>query len=189
MEIPREDWLAAFPPSRAAGNVTLKPLTLAGAIRLGERGIPISRRVPEGKVAEAAFVLSGGGDFARFCRRARCGLKELARAVEATLNDAFSTYVRPYVAGGGAVRNLTPNGLGWPLELAEWLCAEYGWRWGEALETPVVTVYALAAACRKRNGGRHAWLDYIERQYSADLKAGRAKALALDGGKKEAADG
>lgn len=189
MEIPREDWLAAFPPSRAAGNVKLKPLTLAGAIRLGERGISLSRRVPDGKVVEAAFVLSGGGDFARFCRRARCGLKELARAVEATLNDAFATYVRPCAEGRGKMKNLTPNGLGWPLELAEWLCGEYGWRWGEALETPVATTYALAAACRKRHGGRHAWLDYIERQYAADMKAGRAKALTLDGRKEDAADG
>ena len=74
----------------------------------------------------------------------------------------------------------TPYGLGWPLELAESLCAEYGWRWQEALDTPVVTVWALVAAARQRKGGRHGGIDYIERWYSGEVKAGRAKPLAID---------
>lgn len=180
MEIPSEAIVAAFPPSRTAGNVTLKPLTLAGAIRLAARGVSLRRRVPRGQVAEAAFVLSGEPDLARFCRRARCGLAELSRAVEGTLNEAFSTYVRPRAADAGATRHLTPHGLGWPLELAEWLCAEYGWGWRAALETPVATAWALAAASRQRHGGKHGGLDYLERAYAADVKAGRAKGFTFD---------
>lgn len=186
MEIPHENYLAAFPPSRTAGNVTLRPLTLAGAIRLGERGVSLGRRVPRGQMVEAAFVLSGESDFVRFCRRTKCGLSELSRVVEDVLNDAFATYVKPGKAPSGTRRHLTPHGVGWPLELAEWLCAEYGWRFREALDTPVVTVYALVAASRQRRGMRKGGMDYLERQYVADAKAGRTKWIIFDSGKEEA---
>ena len=184
MDIPRENILAAFPPSRTAGNVTLRPLTLGGVIRLAQRGVSIDGRIPRDKVVETAFVLSGGDDFKRFCKRAKCGLKELCNAVETVLNDAFETFVKPRAESDG-VEHLTPHGLGWPLEDAEWLCAEYGWRWGEALETPVATVHALAAACRQRHGGRHGGFDYLERKYREDVKAGRVRPFTLDdlGGK------
>lgn len=166
--------------------MTLKPLTLAGAIRLGERGVSLVRRVPSGQVVEAAFVLSGEPDLAKFCRRAKFGLADISRAVEAVLNDAFATYVKP-AKPKGSRRHLTPHGVGWPLELAEWLCAEYGWSWREALDTPVATVYALAAASRQRRGERKGGLDYLERQYVADAKAGRAKWIKIDSGKEEVA--
>jgi len=179
MQVPRENWLAAFPPDVRAGNVVLRPLTLAGAIRLGEAGLDCGRAVPREKLFEAAFVLSGETDYRRFLRRAKCGLRELSAAVETVLNDAFATVVRP-AAQKNATKHLTPHGLGWPLELAEFLCAEYGWSWREALDTPVVTVYALAAAARQRTGGRHGGFDYLERQYNEDVKAGRAMPVRLD---------
>ncbi len=47
------------------------------------------------------------------------------------------------------------------------------------LSPPSRFVFALAAACRQRHGGKHAGLDYIERQYREDLKAGRVKPVAL----------
>ena len=186
MEIPHENYLAAFPQPRTAGNVTLKPLTLAGAIRLGELGVSLVKRVPRGQLVEAAFVLSGESDLEQFCKRANFGLSELSRAVEAILNDAFATYVKPAKPPAGTRRSLTPQGVGWPLELAEWLCAEYGWSWREALETPVATVHALAAASRQRRGARKGGLDYLERKYVADAKAGRVKWFTLDSGKEEA---
>lgn len=182
---PVENVLAAFPPSARAGNVVLKPLTLGGAIRLGAAGIDCGRAVGRDKLFEAAFVLSGEADLKRFLVRAKCALKELSKAVETVLNTAFATHVRP-AAASAATRHLTPHGLGWPLELAEFLCAEYGWSWRDALDTPVVTVYALLAAARQRNGGRHAGLDYIERQYSEDLKAGRIEPVRLDNRKEKA---
>lgn len=180
MTVPVENATAAFPPERKAGNVVLRPLTLAGAIRLGEAGVDCGAAVPRDRLVQAAFILSGEADFRRFARRAKCGLKELARTVETVLNDAFSTWIRPRAEDSGSqCVQLTPHGIGWPLEWAEFLCGEYGWGWREALDTPVATVFALAAACRQRHGGKHAGLDYIERQYRKDLKAGRVKPVAL----------
>lgn len=204
MDVPRENVIAAFPPSVKAGNVVLRPLTLGGAIRLAERGISTGARVPKDKLFVAAWILSDQSkseveveqrnltnstvglrastspEFRRFLRRAKCGLQDLSNAVEEVLNTAYETFVKPASAQGKQVGHMTPHGLGWPLEFAEWLCAEYGWSWQTALDTPVATVYALAAACRQRNGGRHAGLDYIERKYRADIKAGKAKPFTID---------
>lgn len=179
MQVPPENWLAAFPPDVKAGNIVLRPLTLAGAIRLGALGLDCGKAVPREKLFEAAFVLSGEKDYSRFLRRAKCGLKALSTAVETVLNGAFATVLKP-AAQTNATTCLTPHGLGWPLELAEFLCAEYGWSWQESLAMPVVTVYALMAAARQRTGGKHGGFDYIERQYNEDVKAGRAKPLRLD---------
>ena len=178
MALPVEDYIAAFPPSRTAGNVTLRPLTLGGAIRLSREGVDCGAAVSRKLVLRAAFVLSGAEDYRRFLRRAKCGLQELCNAVEKTLNDAFETFVKP-AESQGATKSLTPHGLGWPLELAECLCGEYGWRWREALDTPVATCWALVAACRQRHNAQRGGLDYVERQYAADLKAGRAKGVRL----------
>lgn len=195
MDVPRENVIAAFPTSVKAGNVVLRPLTLGGAIRLAERGISTGARVPKDKLFVAAWILSGEAvgagpsrprcssrekDLRRFLRKAKCGLQELSNAVEEVLNTAYETFVKPAAAQGKQVGHMTPHGLGWTLEFAEWLCAEYGWSWQTALDTPVATVYALAAACRQRNGGRHAGLDYIERKYRADIKAGKAKPFTID---------
>jgi hypothetical protein len=183
---PVENAIAAFPPARRAGRAVLRALTLGGAVRLGAEGVDCGKAVPRDKLVRAAFVLSGEEDFGRFAGRLKCGLAELSAAVEGVLNDAFSTWIRPAAEKGGVV-HLTPHGLGWPLELAEWLCAEYGWGWREAIDTPVATVWALAAACRQRNGGAHAGLDYIERRYREDVKAGRVKGVKVfDTGKEEA---
>lgn len=185
MQVPPENWLAAFPPVVKAGRVVLRPLTLAGAIRLGAAGLDCGKAVPREKLFEAAFVLSGETDYRRFLRRTKCGLRALSAAVETVLNDAFATALGP-AARKNATKHLTPHGLGWPLELAEFLCAEYGWSWQEALETPVVTVYALAAAARQRTGGKHGGFDYVERQYNEDVKSGRVKPVRIDNGKEEA---
>ena len=39
MQIPVENVLAAYPPSRRAGAVTLMPLTLGGALALAAMGV------------------------------------------------------------------------------------------------------------------------------------------------------
>ena len=176
--LPRENVIAAFPPSVKAGNVVLRPLTLGGAIRLAERGISTGARVPKDKLFVAAFVLSGEADLKKFLRRAKCGLQQLSNAVETVLNTAYETYVAPK-PDGAQNNELTPSGIGWALELSEWLCAEYGWSWRDALETPVATAYALVAAARARHGGKHGAPDYIERQFLADVKAGKAKLVDI----------
>jgi len=166
--IPGENTLAFFPPSRTAGNVTLAPVTLAGVVRLAVMGIDLSRPIPRERVFDVASVLASGATRDRFLRRAKAGLNALSNAVEAVLDDAFETYVEPAPEKGGTVR-LTPHGLGWPLELAEFLCAEYGWTFDEAAATPVARAFALVAAARQRNGGRHKGFDYIERQYAKTI--------------------
>lgn len=179
MAIPRENWIAAFPPVERAGNVTLGALTLGGAIRLAAEGIDCQRAISREDLFKTAFVLAGEVDYKRFLRRARCGLKELSKAVATILNTAFETRVKAakIPKAKGHVGHLTPHGIGWTLEYAEWLCAEYGWSWDEALATPLATVFALEVACRQRNGGRHAGFDYVERQYRRDLKAGKAQPI------------
>ena len=178
MTLPVEDFIAAFPPSAKAGNVVLKPLTLGGAIRLSREGIDCGKVVSRELAFKAAFILSGAEDFRRFLRRAKCGMQELCNAVEGILNDAFETYVKP-AADKGAPKCLTPHGLGWALELAEFLCGEYGWRWQDALDTPVATAWALVACSRQRHGAPRGGFDYIERRYQQDLKAGRVKAVRV----------
>ena len=188
--LPRENVIAAFPPSVKAGNVVLRPLTLGGAIRLAERGISTGARVPKDKLFAAAWILSStvpsassptgvDKDLRRFLRKAKCGLQELSNAVEDVLNTAYATFIKPNPENGAHQNELTPSGLGWALEFAEWLCAEYGWSWQTALDTPVATVYALAAASRARHGGKHGAPDYIERQFLEDVKAGKASLVDI----------
>ena len=189
MPLPIENVIAAFPPSVKAGNVTLHALSIGGAIRLAEIGVDAKKTpVPKDKLFAAAFVLGevqrfgmfgrfGASLFGRFntsqtsqtsptfqtfIKRARCGLKELENAVEDVLNQAFSTFIPP-MQQKDAPAQLTPDGLGWPLELAGFLCAEYGWTFEYALATPVCRAFALQAVSRVLHGGKHGGPDYVER--------------------------
>lgn len=163
MPLPIENVLAAFPPSVKAGNVTLRPLSIGGAIRLAEIGVDARKTpVPKDKLFAAAFVLSGEPDLKRFLRRSRCGLKELANALEEVLNQAFTTFIPPQQQQDAPI-SLTPDGLGWPLELTGFLCAEYGWTFEYALATPVCRAFALQAVSRVQHGGKHGGPDYVER--------------------------
>lgn len=183
MTVPAENELAFFPPSVRAGNVTLGPLTLAGAVRIGRLGVNLGRRVPGDRIFEVAWILAGGkDDYRRFLRRVRVGLKELSNAVEKVLNDAYSTYVKPPPSAGGTI-SLTPRGLGQPLEYAEFLCGEYGWSWDAAINTPLATVFALIAANRQRHGGKHGGRDYIQKTQRAMSEKDLAD---IDIGKEEA---
>lgn len=171
MKQPIENVLAACPPSAKVGKVTLGPLTVGGWFSLGALGVDPKRTVPPEQAALAAWVLSGHVadapqvGSARAFRAFAHGLNrlsdDLAKAVNSILDQAFKTYVPPLVEN--PVVQGTPSGLGWPLEIAEFLCAEYGWTWECALATPVARAFALIAAARQRNGGRHGGPDYIER--------------------------
>ena len=58
MPLPIENVLAAFPPSVKAGNVTLGPLSIGGAIRLAEIGVDARKTpVPKDKLFAAMDVL------------------------------------------------------------------------------------------------------------------------------------
>ena len=174
MPLPIENVLAAFPPSVRAGNVTLRPLSIGGAIRLAEIGVDAKKTpVPKDKLFAAAWILSStvpsassptgaDKDLRKFLRRVKCGLKELANAVEEVLNQAFATFIPPQQPKDAPV-SFTPDGLGWPLELAGFLCAEYGWSFEYALATPVCRAFALQAVSRVQHGGKHGGPDYVER--------------------------
>ncbi len=172
MRVPPENWLAAFPVSEKAGRVELGPLTLEGAILLGREGIDCGGPVPREKVLSAAAILAK-----KLPKRPGCSLEELCNAVERILNAAFATYVKP-PESKGATQSVTPRGFGWPLELAEFLCGEYGWSFADALATPVATAYALLAASRQRHC-EPCGIDYMELQYNRDVKAGKAKPIRL----------
>lgn len=163
MAIPIENVIAAYPPSVKVGRITLAPLSIGGVIRLSEAGVDVTKTpVPKDKLFAAAFVLSGEENYRRFLARAKCGLKELRNAVESVLNQAFTTRIPPQQAKNVTI-SFTPSGHGWALELLEFLCAEYGWTFDEALATPVCRAFALQAVARVRNGGKHGGPDYIER--------------------------
>lgn len=178
MQIPIENVLAAYPPTRCAAGLKLKPLTLGGALALAALGIDFEKsRVEPVKLPIAAAVLAGlltpddalhgdGQTVALALRRVERCVKErlsvLEDCVEAVLNDAFATRIKPAAPDKPHI-SFTPHGLGWPLKLAEQLCAEYHWSFEAALETPLARAWALEACARERHGGKHGDFDYIER--------------------------
>lgn len=175
MTVPCENVFAAFPTSHRVGGVELGPMTLGQAIMLGAFDIPLAVEmpVPADKLMIAALLLSkewraadhlpDERDFKRFAKRLKADVNELKEAVESVRAFAFSTYVKPPKPPKGARVRTDPHGCGWPLEVAEFLCAEYGWSWRDALATPVVTAFALVATSRQRNGDEQGDCDYIER--------------------------
>ena len=175
MTVPCENVFAAFPTSWRVGNVELGPMTLAQAVLLGAFDVPLAVKVPvpAEKVVIAAMLLSpewraaerlpDDSDFRRFAKRLKADGNALKEAVESVRAFALSTYIKPPKPPKGARVRTDPHGVGWPLEVAEFLCAEYGWSWREALATPVVTAFALVATSRQRHGDEQGDCDYIER--------------------------
>lgn len=175
MTVPCENVFAAFPTSHSVGGVELGPMTLGQAIMLGAFDVPLAVKVPvpADKLMVAALLLSkewreadrlpDERDFKRFAKRLKAGCGELKEAVESARAFALSTYVKPPKPGKGTRTRVGPHGFGWPLEVAEFLCGEYGWSWREALATPVVTAFALVAASRQRHGDEPGGFDYMER--------------------------
>ena len=186
MTLPIENYLAAFPPVRTVRMgwlrrpVVLGPLTLGGAVMLDALGVDPQRVVKPERAAVVAYVLSGeaasrGLDendarFKAFAKRVKRRLQALCKAVNATLADGFTTYVKP-APDKNAVKSTTPHGVGWWLSYAEALCDDYGWAWDVVLKTPVATVFALTTAHRERYRIDHGDSDYVERAYIALKKA------------------
>lgn len=185
LRVPVENLLAAFPVHVMAGSAELYPLTVGGAIVLGIYGVDFEREIRGETAILAGAVLSRAVSLADLADARRCGkcLMRFARrfrkqqavledAVNLIVDKAFATRV-PFLRTGGKVA-LSPSGLGWPLELAESLCHEYGWSWKDVLETPVATANALMAAAHQRLGGKFGGPDYIERIVIARRKKGGA---------------
>ena len=169
MTVPVENVLAASPRHvrawRPFGPLLRAP-TVGDAIALGALDVDFARPV-RGARAFLAAALLAGRDPRRGCRLflLRCARRAQAveRAVDTLLDAAFATRI-PVKSSRKAG---TPSGLGWPLSLAEFLCAEYGWHFNKALSTPLATAFALEAAASRRNGAIFAAPDYIEREYIA----------------------
>jgi len=166
---PPENARAFFPSPVSACGIALGPLTLAGAVRLAEIGVDACAPLNGADAYAAAFVLSGMEDFKAFKRRVSGRLEDVFEAVSKAFDDAFATYIKPKPQKDAAI-SLTPNGLGWPLEIAEFLCAEYGWSFAEASATPVARAFALVAAARQRNGSGNAGFDYVEKMFAESMK-------------------
>lgn len=193
MTVPCENVFAAFPAERKVGNATVGPMTLGQAILLGAFDVPLAAEVPvpADKVVVAAMLLSPEWraaerlpverDFRRFARRLKADCNELKEAVESARAYAFSTYVTPPKPAKGARVRVGPHGYGWPLEVAEFLCGEYGWSWRDALATPVVTAFALVAASRQRHGDEPGGFDYIERIKEREVHERKARQRARNG--------
>ena len=190
MTVPCENVFAAFPTSKSVGGAELGPMTLAQAIMIGAFDIPLAAEVPvpADKLMVAALLLSkewhaadrlpDERDFKRFAERLKADDNELKEAVDSVRSFAFSTYVKPPKPPKGARVRKGPHGFGWPLEVAEFLCGEYGWTWREALATPVVTAFALVATSRQRHGDEPGGFDYMERIKEREVKERKRREAA-----------
>ena len=195
MTLPIENYLAFFPATITVGMgwlrrpVRLGPLTIGRAVLLDALGVDPQRVIAEKDAALVAFVLSGevgvessnsnsrlqlqfsnsNSKLQRFSRRVRHHLKPLAEAVNKICADAFTTYVKPPRRENKVVSN-TKTGMGWALDFAEALCADYGWSWETAMNMPLATVFALSAASLDRYGLRPNGMDYEQRKAAKERK-------------------
>ena len=186
MTLPIENYLAFFPATITVGMgwlrrpVRLGPLTIGRAVLLDALGVNPQRHIAEKDAALAAYVLTrtdfhvrpfddNRASFNRFSRRVKRHLKPLAEAVNKICTDGFATYVKPPRRENKVASN-TKTGAGWALDFAEALCADYGWSWETAINMPLATVFALAAASLDRYGLRPNCMDYEQRKVAKERK-------------------
>ena len=192
MTLPVETIDALFVADERVGNAVLRPATLAHLAAMDALGVGVCGLVARKDALLAAWVLTL--DYAGCVRAVRdekwtlaafkawvakcgCTADECFLAVNAVVAHAASTYV-PGAGGegdGGSVYS-TPHGFGWPLEVAEFLCHEYGWDFARAMDEPLVRVYGLVNCARQRNGGRNGDFDYYERILQRQFKEAKAAA-------------
>ena len=181
--LPFETRLALFPRDRitvrlgAFRRLSLHPVTLerAAAMEMMDCGL-LNGSLNSSQALMAAWLLSMDragvaqavrGDVhkgIRFVRRLKGHVSKVAHAVNALLGESMAPFVPPKSEGKSvAVDDGLPHGFGWPLEIAEALCAMYGWSFDAALQTEVQRALALLAVGRKRRGGEMGGPDYYDR--------------------------
>ena len=180
MTLPIENYMAFFPATITvrigwlSRPVRLGPLTIGRAVLLDALGVNVRAKIAEKDAAIVAYVLTrtdfhvrpfhdNRASFNRFSRRVKRLLKPLAEAVNKICTDAFTTYVKPPKSNTNKISN-TKTGAGWALDFAEALCADYGWSWEMAVNTPLSTVFALSAAYLDRHDLRPNCMDYEQRK-------------------------
>lgn len=190
MTLPIENYLAFFPATITVGMgwlrrpVRLGPLTIGRAVLIDALGVDVRAKIAEKDAAIAAYVLSQPSQplnlstsqraFNRFERRVKRHLKPLAEAVNKICTDAFTPYVKPPKSSTNKICN-TKTGAGWALDFAEALCADYGWSWEMAVNTPLSTVFALSAAYLDRHDLRPNCMDYEQRKAAKERRRCREK--------------
>ena len=185
MTLPIENYLAFFPATITVWMgwlrrpVRLGPLSIGRAVLLDALGVDPHRVIAEKDAALVAYVLSQPSQslnlstsqraFKRFERRVKRHLKPLAEAVNKIRSDAFTPYVKPPKPTTNRI-STTKTGAGWALDFAEALCADYGWSWHEAVNTPLATAFALSAAYMDRHDLRPSCMDYEQRKAAKERK-------------------
>lgn len=185
MNLPIENYLAFFPATITVGMgwllrpVRLGPLTIGRAVLLDALGVDVRQPISDVDTAIVAYVLKGEAEsrrfneneksFKAFSRRVKRHLKPLAEAVNKICTDAFTTYVKPPKSTNNRISD-TKTGAGWALDFAEALCADYGWSWETAANTPLATVFALSAAYLDRHDLRPNCMDYEQRKAAKERK-------------------
>jgi hypothetical protein len=181
--LPVETILALFPrpPEKVRlglfRSTRLHPITLARAAAMEALGCGLLEDSPDvPKALLAAWVMAASdkdvpriarGDMkgaARFVRRARGSVAAVIRVVSALRAEAVAPFIPPKKRDGEEmIDDGMPRGNGWPLEVAEALCAHYGWTWAQAINTEVQVAVALLAVGRAREGGEAGGPNYYDR--------------------------
>lgn len=177
--LPIETLNALFVAGEGVGNVTLRPATLAHLAAMEAFGVDVSKGIAFEKTHLVAWILTldfegcsrailddffARSEMARWMEGARCSAAVLYPLVVRVLQRAFSAYVAGADDGkDGATTYSAPRGFGYPLEIAEFLCHEYGWTIEEAMNAPLARVYGMMNCARQRSGGKNGDFDYYER--------------------------
>lgn len=180
--LPVETRLALFPRPRKLRlgmfrSITLYPLTLerAAAMEIFECGL-LGGRLSDAKSLLAAWILSvdegeipriADGDVRgakRFVRDLKGSVALVSFTVRVFLSEAVLPLIPPKDDDGGfKIDDGLPRGCGWPLEIAEALCAHYGWSFEYAMKVEVQRAAALLAVGRTRTGCGLGGPDYYDR--------------------------
>ena len=173
-----------FPASAVIDGISVGPMTLGHAAMLDYLGVDLADRIDANSILIAAWVLSLTGDdlrramaersgilaaFEKWCKGRRKSAARIAKAIISIVEEAYSTFVPPKREGD--VSRSLPSGYGYPLEVCELLCAEYGMPFSEAMDVPMARVYAMLACARARHGGEAGGPDYYERRMLRDIKS------------------
>lgn len=191
--LPAETILAVFPRGGVVirtglfSRLKLHAATLAHAVALEAYNCASDMYLTDANCIKAAWILSHSADEVRelvegggrpisrsWMRAATRHLDKVRAAVVSLLSNAYITYVPPK-REDGAVQEINSmgvsgHGYGWPLEIAEALCAEYGWSFETAIRTTVGQALALVSVKRGRHGeaGGPDYYDRIREQRMRD---------------------
>lgn len=179
---PVETILAVFPSAVEVGNVSLQPLNLYHIMALDVMGIDTTAEVTDAQVMMAAWILTLGPEdavkvatgtidkdrFSEFLESVGASKEALVKAIQRVFTCAY----KPFVPGEKKEEKLTdtPEGYGWPLEIAESMVSTYGMSFEEAMSMPLSRIYGMLACARVREGGKPGGPDYYERIAIEKLK-------------------